>query len=149
MKEAAGIILYHDGSDFFARGGGEPRFLLLRNRVRGEWGFAKGHRDPSDTDLLTTAAREVREEVGFRDVLLHTGFRKLVEYELPSGGIKQVTYFLGLAPFMEVSLSDEHDQSTWLPIHDALELLEHGNLCDLLTSASAFLRQSEPLSDLL
>ena len=50
----AGFILF--APDF--------KFLLVQDAKTKKWGFPKGHREPMDTDDLSTAQRELTEETG-------------------------------------------------------------------------------------
>ena len=99
--------------------------LLTRrtNRVehhKGEISFPGGHRDAEDTDLLATALREAREEVGIRrkdvkilgrldDITTITGFR--------------VRPFVGSIKYpFEMKICElEIDEVIVLPLHEFLE----------------------------
>lgn len=126
-REAAGFFLYRLGSD------GKPEFLLLRNSKRGDWGVPKGHADAGDADILATAVRELEEETGLKDVLIHSGFRTTIEYTArrASGGpeyLKRVTYFLARLERGKVKLSKEHDQLAWAIAGDTRKALAFPNL---------------------
>lgn len=41
--------------------------LLVQNLRSGNWGFPKGHREPTDTTWRDTAVREVEEETGLKE----------------------------------------------------------------------------------
>ena len=56
FEERTGIILY-DAT--------QTRILLVQSRFTGKWGFTKGHIEPTDTDSLASAKREVKEESGY------------------------------------------------------------------------------------
>ena len=53
MFRGAGVQILH-----------ENRVLLVQNLLSGNWGFPKGHREPSDLTWRHTAVREVEEETG-------------------------------------------------------------------------------------
>jgi 8-oxo-dGTP pyrophosphatase MutT (NUDIX family) len=53
------VIVYHEFGDAL-------RYLILKHK-KGHWSFAKGHRDPGETDFMT-AKRELHEEAGIDDV---------------------------------------------------------------------------------
>src|SRR5947199_6571181 len=68
-----------------ARGGvlrpgpaGEPRFLLIRDSYR-NWGFPKGHLEPGEPPA-DAARREVAEETGLNDLVLHGPIRVIDWY---------------------------------------------------------------------
>ncbi len=48
---------------------GAPRFLLIRDSYR-NWGFPKGHLEPGEPPA-DAARREVAEETGLNDLVLH------------------------------------------------------------------------------
>jgi 8-oxo-dGTP pyrophosphatase MutT (NUDIX family) len=148
VVEAAGFLIYRRDA-----GHAEPSFLLLRNRERGEWGFPKGHRDPSDTDLLVTACRELAEETGLSDVLVHSAFRRTVEYEVTTKrdhrATKRVTYLLARTEVTTVNLSAEHDAFVWAHPVEAIQMLKFDVLHKLLAAAVDFLVPSERSSHLL
>ncbi len=127
---AAGLIL--------RRGrGGSFRWLLLRARKHGEWGFPKGHADPGEDDLAC-ALRECAEECGIA-LLAVDGVPRRLRYRLANDRLKQVTYFPARTALSDFALSHEHRAGGWftagavlnrLP-HAGLRALFHGHLADL------------------
>src|ERR1041385_367117 len=67
------------GGGVFRRGpDGEPRFLLIRDSYR-NWGFPKGHLEPGEPPA-DAARREVAEETGLKDLVLHGPIRVIDWY---------------------------------------------------------------------
>src|SRR6267143_398808 len=67
------------GGVVFRRGpNGEPRFLLIRDSYR-NWGFPKGHLEPGEPPAAA-ARREVAEETGLKDLVLHGPIRVIDWY---------------------------------------------------------------------
>lgn len=111
---------------FLASAGRPRRWLLLRGRRSGEWGFPKGHQDPGE-DLLTTALRETAEETGIGLVAV-TGPPTLLSYRVPSGRAKVVAYYPAVTAAADVVLSSEHAEHRWVPDAEATRLIAHPNL---------------------
>lgn len=108
------------------------RWLLLKNRKRGDWGFPKGHQDPGET-LQETAIRECAEETGIALLALYTPALELV-YNLPSGKPKRVVYFPALTSQETVNLSPEHSAAAWLDAKTVLKRLSHDTLRKIFTA---------------
>jgi 8-oxo-dGTP pyrophosphatase MutT (NUDIX family) len=129
--------------------------ILVRNRPQREyllldygshWDFPKGHIEAGE-DPQTTAARELQEETGIRDVRFVPGFKEGMRYfyrKAGEGMLKVVIYFLAQTPSGEVTLSHEHSGYLWLPYEAALKRLTFRNARDLLAKAAAFLDARSP-----
>ena len=109
MFRGAGVQILH-----------ENRVLLVQNLLSGNWGFPKGHREPSDLTWRHTAVREVEEE---------TGYLEHIDYELCSESPQiwgRRPYWTATAlqtPPIRVNTS-EHRKGRWI----LLENLRHFNL---------------------
>lgn len=116
QRVAAGLFLARMGED------GQPRWLLLRNRKRAEWGFPKGHCEGRES-LHRTALRECAEETGIALYAICGGWRNL-SYRIPSGEAKTVWYAPAWTRQACVRLSVEHDEARWVTLGQACALLE-------------------------
>ena len=119
LVRAAGLILRREV-------GGRRRWLLLRNRKSGEWGFPKGHAEAGEDDLAT-ALRETAEECGIATLAVEIPRRALL-YRLSDGRLKRVTYIPARTSAMRVKLSPEHDRSGWFDARGVLDRLSHDSL---------------------
>lgn len=66
------------GGVVFRREDGVPRYLLIRDSYR-NWGFPKGHLKPGEPPA-DAARREVEEETGLGDLVLHGPIRVIDWY---------------------------------------------------------------------
>lgn len=122
---AAGVILRRSTAS-------GNRWLLLRARKHGEWGFPKGHQDPGES-LEDTALRECAEECGIA-LLAIEGQPLELHYRLPDGRAKTVVYFPAATACSAITLSDEHDDGGWMSADTVLRHLPHINLQTLFTA---------------
>jgi len=115
---------------FLRRGTGPAsRWLLLRGRRSGEWGFPKGHQDPGE-DIVGTALRETAEETGLALVAI-TAPPLLLHYAVPSGRRKTVAYYPAVTIQSDVILSAEHRDHRWASQAEVVRLVNHPNLVQL------------------
>jgi 8-oxo-dGTP pyrophosphatase MutT (NUDIX family) len=127
MREAAGYIVY-------CGHGAKRRFLLLRNRRHGTWGFPKGHLKPGESPR-EAARRELREETGISEITEHPTFLDRTDYFVPDldaeGGAstvpKVVHWLLAEVPRQDWRRSREHDAGAWMSAPDVLATLQHEN----------------------
>jgi len=128
---SAGVILFRT----------QPQREYLLLDYGSHWDFPKGHIE-AEEDPQTTAARELQEETGVRDARFIPGFKEGMRYfyrKAGEGMLKVVIYFLAETPTGNVTLSDEHSGSLWLPYEAAQNRLTFKNARNLLTKAHAFL----------
>ncbi len=121
---------------------GAFRYLILRNRGRGDWGLPKGHAEKGESEL-ETALRETVEETGLTDIqvlprfrieLLYTVTRRARRYR------KTVVYFAARSRRGEVVLSKEHDRFRWAPLAEAMKRMPFDNLREAVRRAALFLK---------
>lgn len=128
-ERSAGVILYHEPSS------GERLFLLLD--YGRYWDFPKGHLEPGETDQQA-AIRELHEESGITDCVLHPDYQREISYFFRAGGQtvhKTVVFFLGQTQTTTVTLSHEHVGWAFAPYDEALKRLKYPAARDLLRHA--------------
>jgi 8-oxo-dGTP pyrophosphatase MutT (NUDIX family) len=76
-ETSAGGVVFRRGAD------GAARFLLIRDSYK-NWGFPKGHLEPGEPPA-EAARREVAEETGLNDLLLHGPIR-VIDWYFRFGG---------------------------------------------------------------
>ncbi len=108
---------------------GDVEVLLMRRAVRSEdrWsgqiGLPGGHRESADVDLLSTAVRETREEVG---VDLATHAEPLGRIDAVRAKARGRVLSMSIVPFVfrvtgtiELVMGPEADEAFWFPLHSA------------------------------
>ncbi|CAG5029827.1 unnamed protein product [Parnassius apollo] len=126
---AAGLVIFRYTNQVI-------QFLLLQTSY-GEhhWTPPKGHVDPGESDWVT-ALRETKEEAGLseNDLEIYQGISKTLNYQV-KGKPKSVLYWLAKLknPDKSVTLSEEHQDLKWLPLHDAQELSGYEDMKQLLS----------------
>ena len=131
---SAGIILVNEN-------GSEKQFLLL-NYPTGHWDFIKGGIEDGES-LQQTAIRETREETGITDIEFIEGFKEEIEYffRVNKENIhKRVIFFLARTNSINVILSHEHLNFTWLDYESAMKKLTYDNAINLLKKSELFLQ---------
>ena len=134
-ERAAGFVLFRNGGE------DEPRFLVLKHRHGGHWGFPKGRHEPGEDDRAA-AEREVGEETGIGIVMPIPAFRWISRYRFQRHGTrisKTVVYFLGRAADKPVRLSAEHTDYAWLRGPEARKRLTHEENRRILDAAMSAL----------
>ena len=119
-------------------------FLVMKKAIDGVWDFPKGHIKPEDTDELTTAIRELKEETGIDADKLNPveGFRNENTYINPNGVNRKIILFLARCDTDPI-LSDEHTAYEWADLEKAKELLHFQGGQDAVTRASKFLHEKK------
>jgi len=137
---SAGIVVYR-------RTDRTIEYLLL-HYASGHWDFAKGKLEKGETNMQA-AIRELKEETGIDDIMVHDGFAMSLDYFFHEQGgqkvHKEVTFFVGRTTQHKVTISYEHQGYTWLPFEQALATLTYTNAKEVLTAAHVFVLEKEDL----
>jgi len=133
-ERAAGLILFREE-------GGRRKYLLIKNRRGGHWGFPKGHIEPGE-DELQAALREVSEEVRINHFKVLPGFRTVVRYTFwrEANPIhKEVVLFLAQTEEDGEPFWEEVEEMVWLPFREALERITFPEQKEALRQAESWL----------
>ncbi len=129
QERSIGAVVFHD-----------DEFLMLKYGL-GHWGLVKGHVEEGESDE-ETIRRELEEETGITDAEIINGFEEEIHYFYKHEGrtiSKTVTYLLIKVNSNEVRLSYEHTDYKWLPYEEALRLVTHASVKELIKKAMAFI----------
>jgi 8-oxo-dGTP diphosphatase len=125
---AAGAVCWREGAD------GEVEILLVHRTQHRDTSLPKGKVDPGET-LPETAVREIAEETG---LLIGLGTPLgVVEYRLPNGRRKQVSYWAAEVGELAISNStfesnDEIERLSWMTIAAARGALSYPHDIDIV-----------------
>lgn len=131
-RRSAGVIIFRNTP--------QGRQYLLLHYKKGHWDFPKGAIE-RDEDIQQAARRELLEETGLDKIEVLEGFCEKIEYDFTENDQlvhKEVIYFLGRTRQKNITLSDEHLDSAWLPYQKALERLTYEQSKQLLKQVEAF-----------
>lgn len=116
-----------------------PRYLLILDSYR-NWGFPKGHLDNGETPEAA-ARREVAEETGLSDLILHEPLGQIDWYFRFRGRVvhKFCHFFLFEAPTgtPEPQQAEGISDCRWYPIGDALDRIAYANARGVLRRAAS------------
>ena len=126
------------GGVVFRREAGVAHFLLIRDSYR-NWGFPKGHLEPGEPPA-EAARREVTEETGLEDLVLH-GPIKVIDWYFRFRGKtihKYCHFFLFESKRGEpVPQVDEGiTECAWHPLEEALRTISYDNAREVLRRAA-------------
>ena len=135
-ETSAGGVVFRRGPD------GQLRYLLIRDSYR-NWGFPKGHLEVAEPPA-DAARREVTEETGLVDVILHGPIRVIDWYFRFRGKTihKYCHFFLfesragDPVPQKEEGITE----CAWRPIDEALETISYDNARGVLRRAAEMVR---------
>ena len=143
-ETSAGGVVFRMGAG--PDGSAQPLFLLIRDSYR-NWGFPKGHLEPSEVPAMA-ALREVGEETGLAGVELR-GEIDAIEWYFRFRGrlIHKVCHFY----LMQTDESDTNPQRNegitacrWLPFDDAMEQISYANARQVLQRANEMVVAAAP-----
>lgn len=108
-------------------------FLLLRNR-RGFWGFPQGHKEKGESEIQTLM-REVYEETGISNIEIQSYIGDIRYSYFRGDGMKsdkEVRFYFAITPTKQVKISIEHADFRWVSLSDALNMIDHAKLKQIL-----------------
>jgi len=126
------------GGVVFRREAGITRFLLIRDSYR-NWGFPKGHLESGEPPA-EAARREVKEETGLEDLVLH-GPIKVIDWYFRFRGKtihKYCHFFLFESKRGDpVPQRDEGiTECAWHPVDEAVRTISYDNAREVLRRAA-------------
>jgi 8-oxo-dGTP pyrophosphatase MutT (NUDIX family) len=135
-ETSAGGVVFRRGAD------GEIRFLLIRDSYR-NWGFPKGHIEPGEPPAQA-ARREIAEETGLADLLLHGPIQVIDWYFRFRGKTihKYCHFFLFESkqgepvPQTEEGITD----CAWRALDDSIRTISYDNARGVLEQAAELVR---------
>lgn len=131
LEISCGVILYTFKNH-------KPHYLLIKDYY-GNVGFAKGHIEKGETELMA-ALRETKEETSIIPNILE-GFKATTEYLMPNGNTKRVIYFLGEYNNQTPKQNEDFEKFEFLilPYNKAYKELTFENSKELLFKANEFI----------
>ena len=138
QEKSCGAVIYREEKG--------RRLYLVLHYGEGHWDLPKGHVEAGETEE-GTARREIFEETGISELEFAPAFRETISYWFMRQGEKipkEVVFFLAKTAQKEVTLSDEHSGSLWLPYELAKKKMTHKNAQDLLEKAETHLSSPKP-----
>lgn len=138
IVKSCGFIVYNTSINHI-------RFLLLKHRNGGNWGFPKGMNEPHE-DFMSTAYREVEEETGLvktdLEMLENVSLTHSYNFTLVGNVIlKNVYYYIAHTSKEEIQIGPEHHEFIWADYQKTQELLHFKEAQKLLEEANKSILQ--------
>jgi 8-oxo-dGTP pyrophosphatase MutT (NUDIX family) len=131
------------GGVVFRRTPEGPLVLLIKDSYR-NWGFPKGHLEDGE-DATTAAVREIGEETGLADLVLHGPIEAIDWYFRFRGRLihKTCHFFLFESPAGEATPQRDEGISAcrWLLLEDAMRTVSYANAREILRAAGGLMTQ--------
>src|SRR3989338_5524794 len=108
------------GAVLFRKAKGSILYLLLHYEA-GHWDFPKGKQEKGEKEE-ETAAREIKEETGIKEIKFIEGFNHQIKYSYRCKGAlvsKEVSLYIAETKTEEVKISSEHTGFKWLDYKNA------------------------------
>ncbi len=120
------------GAVVFTIQNGETYYLLIKSPDN-IIGFPKGHMEEGESEI-ETALREIYEETSLK-VNITDSFKETIQYKLPNGNKKKVTYFL--AEYKnQIPI---YNECLLLKYDDAMNLLSYDNTKTILKKSKSYI----------
>lgn len=130
---SAGLVIYRKTKQGI-------KYLLMYHGG-GYWNFPKGKLEQSERGL-DAAWREVKEETGLGkgDLYLKSQFKvtdRYIYFREKKRIFKIVIFYLAQSRRSDIMVSHEHDGYGWFTYKEAIKILKHENLVNIIKKANA------------
>ena len=133
------------GGVIFRRSATGPLVLVIRDSYR-NWGFPKGHIETGE-EPVAAAIREIGEETGLTDVVLHGPIRAIDWFFRFCGHLIHKTCHFFLFESASGDASPQRDEGIsdcrWLGLDDAMRAVSYENAREVLRAAGAMMAQPQ------
>lgn len=132
------------GAVVYARHKGKL-YLAFVHDIFGHWTLSKGKMESGDVDEASATIREIKEEINVDiDIKEKIGENEYIASDPERGKIrKQVSYFLGEAPYQELKLgtSGGLDDARWFSLEEVSDLNMYDDIVPLVTKGIKLLTE--------
>lgn len=136
IEKLGGAVVYAKDKDII--------FLALVHDVFGRWTLSKGKIE-ADEDEKQATMREIKEEIGVDiSIKKKIGKNEYIASDPERGKIrKQVTYFLGEAPYTKLTLGTTGglDAARWFPLEEVAQLRMYSDIIPILTKGIKMIKR--------
>jgi len=134
------------GGVVFRRASEATHVLLIRDAYK-NWGFPKGHVEEGE-DAAGAAVREVGEETGLTDLVLHGPIRDIDWFFRFRGRLIHKTCFFFLLESRAGDAQPQADEGIsacrWLTLEEALRTVSYANAREVLRAAGTMMAELPP-----